>query len=98
MDDLEVIRLAVVDNITRERIARDGMEVKGNFGEAGGSAQNGLPDPTTRFTPVRRYSFSGETPVPLEECGGQRFRVLWACPEVTNPKRSNDLGTPLQRE
>jgi hypothetical protein len=38
MDDLEVIRLAVVDNIARERITRDGMEVKGNFGEDGGSA------------------------------------------------------------
>ena len=97
MDDLDVIRLAVVDNITRERIARDGTEVKGNFGEAGGSAQNGLPDPTTRFTPVRRYSFAGETPVPLEECRGGGFRVLWACPEVTNPKRSNDLGRYFKR-
>jgi hypothetical protein len=32
MDDLDVIRFAVVDNITRERIARDGIEVKGNLG------------------------------------------------------------------
>jgi len=38
MDDLDVIRLAVVDNIARKRIARDGTEVKGNFGEGGGSA------------------------------------------------------------
>ncbi len=29
MDDLDVIRLAVADNITRERIARAGMKVKG---------------------------------------------------------------------
>ena len=33
MDDLEVIRLAVVDNIARKRIARDGMKVKRNFGK-----------------------------------------------------------------
>ena len=33
MDDLEVIRLAVVDNITRETIARAGMKVKGKFGK-----------------------------------------------------------------
>ncbi len=31
MDDLDVIRLAVVDNITRERIARAGSKVKGKF-------------------------------------------------------------------
>jgi hypothetical protein len=33
MDDLDVIRLAVVDNITRKRIARAGIEVKGKFGK-----------------------------------------------------------------
>ncbi len=33
MDDLDVIRLAVVDNITKERIARAGMKVKGKFGK-----------------------------------------------------------------
>jgi hypothetical protein len=32
MDDLEVIRLAVIDNIPKERIARARMEVKRNFG------------------------------------------------------------------
>jgi hypothetical protein len=33
MDDLDVIRLAVIDNIAKERIARARMEVKENFGE-----------------------------------------------------------------
>ena len=33
MDDLDVIRLAVVDNITKGRIARAGMKVKGKFGK-----------------------------------------------------------------
>jgi hypothetical protein len=33
MDDMEVIRLAVVDIIPGKRIARLGMEVKGKFGE-----------------------------------------------------------------
>jgi len=33
MDDLDVIRLAVIDNITEERIALARMEVKENFGE-----------------------------------------------------------------
>jgi hypothetical protein len=33
MDDLDVIRLAVVDNITRKSIARAGMEVKRKFGK-----------------------------------------------------------------
>jgi hypothetical protein len=32
MDDLDVIRLAVVDIIPRERIARARTEVKGKFG------------------------------------------------------------------
>jgi hypothetical protein len=98
MDDLDVIRLAVVDNITWERIARAGMEVKGNFGEAGGSVQNGLPDPTTRFTPVQRYSFAGETPVSLEECGGRGFRVLWTCPEGGKSRAFERFGTLLQKE
>ncbi len=31
MDDLDVIRLAVVDNITKGRIARAGVKVKGKF-------------------------------------------------------------------
>ena len=35
MDDLEVIRLAVVDIISRKRIARRRMNVKGKFGEGG---------------------------------------------------------------
>jgi hypothetical protein len=51
MDDLDVIRLAVVDNIARKRIARDGMEVKGNFGDAGESAQNGLLNPLQALPP-----------------------------------------------
>ncbi len=33
MDDLDVIRLAVVDIIPRERIARGQTEVKGKFGK-----------------------------------------------------------------
>ena len=36
MDDLDVIRLAVVDIIPRERIARAGMDVKGKFRGGGG--------------------------------------------------------------
>jgi hypothetical protein len=98
MDDLDVIRLAVVDNIARKRIAREGMEVKGNFGEAGESAQNGLPAPTRGFTPVRRYSFKGETPVPLEECGGRGFRVIWTCPDGSKSRAFERFGTLLQKE
>ncbi len=37
MDDSDVIRLAVVDNITKRRIARAGMEVKEKFGKGSGS-------------------------------------------------------------
>jgi len=32
MDDLDVIRLGVADNITRHRIARTGMKAKRKFG------------------------------------------------------------------
>jgi len=53
MDDLDVIRLAVIDNITRERIARARMEVKENFGDGGGDAASGLPGPSTGFPLVR---------------------------------------------
>jgi len=51
MDDLDVIRLAVVDNIARKRIAREGIEVKGNFGEAGGSAQTDHLPPLEALPP-----------------------------------------------
>ena len=53
MDDLDVIRLAVIDNITRERIARARMEVKENFGDGGGDAASGLPGPSSGFPLVR---------------------------------------------
>jgi len=39
MDDLDVIRLAVIDNITGERIARARMEVKENFGDGAEALQ-----------------------------------------------------------
>jgi hypothetical protein len=97
MDDLEVIRLAVVDNIARKRIARDGMKVKGNFGEVGRSAQNALPDPAPEFTPVRKYSFPAETPVPLEECGGRGFRVIWTCPEGSKSKAFERFGNATSK-
>jgi len=61
MDDLAVIRLVAMDNITRGRIARARMEVKENFGDRGGG---GLPGPSTGFLLVRGISFAGETPVP----------------------------------
>jgi len=32
MDDLDVIRLVAVDNISKKRITRTGREVKGKFG------------------------------------------------------------------
>ena len=67
MDDLDVIRLAVIDNITRETIARARMEVKENFGDGGGDAASGLPGPSTGFPLVRESSFAGETPVPWRE-------------------------------
>jgi hypothetical protein len=38
MDDLDVIRLAVVDIIPRERIARAALDVKGKFGGGRGCA------------------------------------------------------------
>ena len=68
MDDLDVIRLAVIDNITRERIARARMEVKENFGDGGGGVASGLPGPSIGFPLVRGSSFAGETPVPWKEC------------------------------
>jgi hypothetical protein len=37
MDDLDVIRLAVINIIQRERIARARMDVKGKFGKVGGN-------------------------------------------------------------
>ncbi len=64
MDDLAVIRLIAMDNITRGRIARARMEVKENFGDRGGGAASGLPGPSTGFLLVREISFAGETPVP----------------------------------
>jgi hypothetical protein len=41
MDDLDVIRLVAVDNITKRRIARARMEVKENLGGGGGGAAGG---------------------------------------------------------
>jgi hypothetical protein len=54
MDDLDVIRLAVVDNITRKSIARAGMEVKGKFVKGWREGQRGLPDPSAG-SPSRSY-------------------------------------------
>ena len=68
MDDLDVIRLAVIDNITKERIARARMEVKENFGDGGGGAASGRSGPSTGFPLARGSSFAGETPVPWKEC------------------------------
>jgi hypothetical protein len=39
MDDLDVIRLVAMDNITKERIARERKEVKENFGEGAEAPQ-----------------------------------------------------------
>ena len=50
MDDLDVIRLAVVDNITRERIARAGMKVKGKVWKGVVEvSRERVPDPSTGF-------------------------------------------------
>jgi hypothetical protein len=40
MDDLDVIRLAVVDIIPRERIARARVDVKGKFARGSGYVQS----------------------------------------------------------
>jgi glutamate formiminotransferase len=39
MDDLDVIRLVAMDNITKDRIARARKEVKENFGEGAEAPQ-----------------------------------------------------------
>ena len=56
MDDLDVIRLAVVDNITRERIARAGMKVKGKVWKGVVEvSRERVPDPSTGFPLVHPY-------------------------------------------
>ena len=55
MDDLDVIRLAVVDNITKGRIARAGMKVKGKFGKGWRKCLKRVPDPSTGFPLVHLY-------------------------------------------
>jgi hypothetical protein len=74
MDDLDVIRLAVIDNIAEGRIARARVEVKENFGGGRGDALSGLPDPSTAFSFVRGSGFTGETPVPSKESGHWQVR------------------------
>jgi hypothetical protein len=64
MDDLDVIRLAVMENISRERIARGRKESEGESLERGGGYVKACPpDLPTGFPPVPGDSFSGETPV-----------------------------------
>ena len=77
MDDLEVIRLVAMENITRGRIARARMEVKENFGDKGGGAASGLPGPSTGFLLVRGISFAGETPVPWKKVRTLASRISW---------------------
>jgi hypothetical protein len=57
MDDLDVIRLAVIDNIAKGRIARAKVEVKEIFGGGGGGAGSGLPEPSSglSFVPGERF-------------------------------------------
>ena len=76
MDDLDVIRLAVIDNITRERIARARMEVKENFGDGGGDAASGLPGPSTGFPLVRGEQFCGRNACPMEKVRTPASRIF----------------------
>ncbi len=68
MHDLEVIRLVAMDIIPKEKIPRTGMKVKRKFGGGRRECTSVPPDPPTGFSLVPRASFSGETPVPREEC------------------------------
>jgi hypothetical protein len=58
MDDLDVIRLVAMDNISRERIARGGEESEAKVLELGGGlGRKPPPDPPTGFPPVLEVSF-----------------------------------------
>jgi hypothetical protein len=57
MDDLDVIRLVAMDNISKRSITREKGEVKENFRNGGGGAASGLPGLATGFSLVQGNSF-----------------------------------------
>jgi hypothetical protein len=86
MDDLDVIRLAVVDVIARKRIARTRMEVKGNLEEGGGYVQSGLPDPLQVSPSPKEQFFRGNT-CPVEGMRGKNVRgSVETIPSMANPR------------
>jgi len=72
MDDLEVIRLAAIENIAKERVARASVEVKENFGKGGEGAARGLPDPIYRDF-LSPGAVCGRNTVLSKECRGRGF-------------------------
>ena len=76
MDDLEVIRLAAIENIAKERVARASVEVKENFGKGGEGAARGLPDPIYRdflspggsLPAMRQTLLAGSSPASVGDC------------------------------
>jgi hypothetical protein len=88
MDDLDVIRFAVVDNITRERIARAGMEVKGNFGDAGGSAQTDYLPPLEALPPSESTVFREKHLSRWRNAETEDSAYFGPVPRAANPRRS----------
>jgi hypothetical protein len=57
MDDLDIIRLAVREIISKRRIAREGMDVKGKFGKRTEMSKAGY---LAGFSPSTSYGLPQE--------------------------------------